>query len=457
MKQLLLLFGLWSLCTFTALCQSENRYCFRIYLKDKGDISSYVDRSTSFLSQRAVERRQKDRIAITESDYPISQDYLDRLQIGDARIVAKSKWMRTVVVATADSSLGERLRPLPFVDSVCCVWKGKIQEPLPWQTSRDRLPLTDGAVRSHYGYAEKQIKLLNGIRLHRAGFTGRGVSVAVIDAGFSGVDRMAFFDSLHIAGTHNLVCPEESVFEGDEHGTKVLSCIAANLPGVMVGTAPDATYWLLKSEDGRSEYPVEEDYWAAAVEYADSVGVTVISSSLGYYTFDEEAWSHTQQELDGHSALVSRVAQMAADKGLLLFCSAGNEGNSDWGTITFPADAVDIVSVGAVDDKRRKSVFSSVGYTADGRVKPDVVAMGSGCCIVDSRGTIRYGNGTSFATPILAGLSICLWQAFPQLSNKELIRQLRMHASQARKPDPELGYGLPDFYKLYKQLRHEYR
>lgn len=316
-----------------------------------------------------------------------------------------------------------------------------------------RLVPADSPLKATYGYAEKQIQMLNGIRLHKAGFRGEGMRVAVIDAGFECVDRISAFDSLKLLGTHNVVFPGASVFEGDDHGTKVLSCVAANAPGIMVGTAPEASYWLIKSEDSRSEFPIEEDYWTAALEFADSVGVDVVTSSLGYFIFDREALSHTPGELDGRTAHISRAARMAASKGLLLFSSAGNEGSGTWEKITFPADVAEIVTVGSVNEEKKKSSFSSTGFTADGRVKPDVVALGTGCCVIDPSGSIRYANGTSFSTPIVAGLGICLWQAFPYLSNQEIIERLRQSGSRRKRPDAELGYGLPDFYKIYKQER----
>lgn len=312
---------------------------------------------------------------------------------------------------------------------------------------------SDALSTLEYGYADDQIRMLNGIKLHKAGFRGEGMEVAVIDAGFMHVDRIAVFDSLKIAGTHNVVFPGETVFTGDDHGTKVLSCLAADRPGIMIGTAPKASYWLIKSEDSRSEFPVEEDYWTAAVEFADSVGADVVTSSLGYFTFDVEALDYPTDALNGKTTLISRAAKMAADKGILLFSSAGNEGAGTWGKITFPADAPDILTVGAITDRKRKSSFSSVGFTADRRVKPDVVALGSGCCVIDPSGNVHYANGTSFATPILAGLGVCLWQAFPALSNIEIVALLQRSGSQYKRPDAELGYGLPDVYKIYKQQR----
>jgi subtilisin family serine protease len=273
--------------------------------------------------------------------------------------------------------------------------------------------------------------------------------IAVIDAGFLNVNRISAFASLKLLGTYNIVFPGSDVFCEDDHGTKVLSCMAANLPGLMVGTAPEASYLLIKSEDVRTEFPIEEDFWAAALEYADSVGVDVVTSSLGYFTFDAGQTVYTSSDLDGRTAFVSQVAEKAAEKGLLIFCSAGNEGVNDWEKITFPSDASDVLTVGAVTEEKTRSKFSSIGFTADYRIKPDIVALGSGACVVGADGNVQHANGTSFSTPIMAGLGVCLWQGLPWLTNKELITLIRQTATQSEHPDVELGYGIPDMYKAY--------
>ena len=427
------------------------RYRFRVYLNTKGEAGYRVDKPEAFLSAEAIARRERMGIAVEADDWPIAPALLDRLAEVGATPVLTSKWMRTVVVESEDRAVEQTLRQLPMVDSVRFVWQGEPTPPCVRSESAERIRPTEEPKKSPYGYGLEQIKLLDGVKLHRAGFRGEGMRVAVIDAGFMNVDRMSLFDSLRLLGTHNVVFPGQSVFEEDEHGTKVLSCLAANAPGWMVGTAPEAAYWLIKSEDGRSEYPVEEDYYVAALEFADSVGVSVITSSLGYFFFDVDSLSYTQADLDGHTAFISRAAHRAAEKGLLLFSSAGNEGNGSWGKITFPADTEGILTVGSITNKGVRSQFSSKGLTADGRIKPDVVALGTGSCVIEGSGEISYGSGTSFATPILAGMGICLWQALPQLTAQQLMDLLRQSGSQAERPNAELGYGLPNIYKAYKK------
>lgn len=436
---------------------AKDSFRFRVYLRDKGETRYTLERPEEYLSKEAIERRARWGIPIDVSDLPISPAYLDSLSACGCTPVVTSKWFSTVVVSTSDSLMAERLTNLSMVDSVKWVWKGEERraDTLARETMADTLQffIPENRKKSPYGYAEEQIKMLNGIKLHEAGFRGEGMRVAVVDAGFTHVDQLPAFDSLRVLGTHNVVFPGRSVFMDDAHGTKVLSCLAADVPGWMTGTAPRASYWLIKSEDSRSEYPVEEDYWVSAMEFADSVGVDVVSSSLGYSVFDVESLGYSQDQLDGKTSLISRAAVCVAKKGILLVCSAGNEGNGKWGKITFPADAEGILAVGSVTEDKKRSSFSSMGFTADYRVKPDVVALGSGCCVIDSLGHIRYMSGTSFAAPVLAGLVVCLWQACPYLTNQEIISLLREAGSQSDRPDAELGYGIPDVYKAYKRGR----
>ncbi len=440
---------------FSAVLRGQTEYAFRVYLNNKGEAQQLLDDPLRFLSPAALERRYNHQIAVDITDVPVPSNYIDSLVNAGVRPLVKSRWFSTVVVGCVDSIQIKQVEQLSMVDSVVCVWKGNYPDMVNNRETTDRIVPDKEPLPDYYGYAQEQIEMLNGIFLHQAGFTGEGMRVAVIDAGFHNVDRLAIFDRLKLEGTYNVIMPGESVFIGEDHGTKVLSCVAAGLPGVMVGTAPDASYWLIKSEDTRSEFPIEEDYWAAAVEFADSVGADVISSSLGYFHFDEEGMNYDQSLLDGNTSFISRAARMAGEKGILLFSSAGNEGNSSWGKITFPADASSIVTVGAVTIHKEKSTFSSTGFTADYRVKPDIVALGTSCTIVGYNGQIRYGNGTSFSTPIVAGLGTCLWQAFPELNNHEIIDLLKESSSQYRRPDAELGYGIPDLTKAFQLKQNQ--
>ena len=430
--------------------EENNSYGFRVYLKNKGNCGLSVDQPETFLSAKAIERRNRQHISVDESDLPISEAYKQLLEAEGCRVVTTSKWMKTVAVKSNDSTIIYRLRRLPIVDSVRWVWKG-VEEKWSNESRNETIAVREKPTKSYYGNGETQLKLLNGEKLHRAGYRGEGMQIAVIDAGFANVDRIEAFQSLYVAGTHNVVYPAQSVFRADEHGTKVLSCLASDMPHVLVGTAPKASYWLIRSEVTETEFPIEEDYWAAAVEFADSVGVDIVSSSLGYYAFDDTTLNYCHDDLNGKTALISQVASYAGKKGILLFSSAGNEGNMSWHKITFPADASDILTVGAVMENKKNSEFSSWGFTADGRVKPDVVSLGSGCAVFDAEGILRFASGTSFSTPILAGLGACLWQALPSLTAAEIRNLISRDASLYKKPNAGMGYGIPDMYKSYKK------
>jgi subtilisin family serine protease len=411
----------------------------------------------AFLSVASVERRMLREVFVDETDFPVSQSYMDELLAVGVLPVVQSKWMKTVVVESPDSAVVEKLKNISFVDSLTCVWNGVDRQNVLSCNEADTswFRSMDNPLENLYGYAEHQMEMLNGLRLHTVGYRGKDVRIAIIDAGFMNVNRIEAFSSMKLLGVRNVTFPSRSVFCEDDHGTKVLSCIAANLPGVMVGTAPEASFLLIKSEDTRGEFPIEEDLWVAAVEYADSVGVDIVSSSLGYFRYDSIVDYYSRSDLDGQTAFVSRIADIAVKKGMLVVCSAGNEGGNEWEKITFPADAPDILTVGSITSDREKSSFSSVGMTADYRIKPDVVALGTMVCVINSAGQIQYTNGTSFSAPIVAGMAACLWQAFPLLKSAELIKLIKDSSSQNQHPDAQLGYGIPNMLDAYNKANHD--
>lgn len=273
------------------------------------------------------------------------------------------------------------------------------------------------------------------------------MTIAVIDAGFHNADKITAMRNIRILGTKDFVNPEADIFAESSHGLMVLSCIGMNRPDIMTGTAPEASFWLLRSEDEYSEHLVEQDYWAAAVEFADSVGVDMMNTSLGYYSFDDKSKDYTYRDLDGCSTLMSRQASRIADKGMILVCSAGNSGMGSWKKITPPGDAENVLTVGAIDRGAVLAPFSSVGNTADNRVKPDVVALGLGTEVIRTDGNQGKANGTSFSSPVMCGMVACLWQARPELTAKEVIELVRSVGNRADCPDNIYGYGVPDIWK----------
>lgn len=426
-------------------------YKYRVYLADKKDCGFSVKKPEQFLSQKAIDRRKKFGLKVDRHDLPVTPAYLTTLRQRGLRVCQVSKWNNTAVVETTNPLVVSELVALAFVDSVKKVYESP--DSVVRVARRDSLvgKLMDTA--DVYGYGLRQAHMIGADKLHQAGFCGDGMTIAVIDGGFHNAEVIEALRSCQVLGTRNFVDPHRSVYDDQSHGTMVLSCIGTNLPGTLVGTAPNAAFYLLQSEDGATEFPVEEDNWCAALEYADSLGVDLVTTSLGYYQYDDPALSHKYYELNGLTAVNSRSASLAASRGLVLLNSAGNSGRSAWKKIGFPADARDILAVGAVNADGLNTRFSSVGNSADGRVKPDVMAMGERSAVIDSDGSLTFVNGTSFSCPILCGGVACLMQAFPNKRPEVVIDAVRRSGNNANHPDNIFGYGIPDLWKAYEILK----
>ena len=412
---------------------------YRISLRDKAATVYSLERPEQFLSEKAIARRQKQNLAIDSTDLPVA-----------------GKWENFVTVSCNDSTLIDRIAALPFVRTAEKVWTA------PKMNEGTRVATRDSVINepkiytdSIYGPAITQIQLSNGDKLHDAGFKGKGMTIAVIDAGFHNLDKITAMRNIRVLGVKDFVNPQADLFAESSHGLSVLSCIGMNRPGIMTGTAPEASFWLLRSEDEYSEHLVEQDYWAAAVEFADSVGVDVLNTSLGYYAFDDKSKNYKYRDLDGRHALMSRQASHIADKGMVLVCSAGNSGMGAWKKITPPGDAENVLTVGAINKQAVLAPFSSIGNTADNRIKPDVVAVGEGADVIRTDGNQGKANGTSFSSPIMCGMVACLWQACPRLTAKELIELVRTSGDRADYPDNIYGYGVPDMWKAYNSYKQK--
>lgn len=421
---------------------------YRISLKDKPSASHILsDSSSHLLSARALERRSRQHISLDTLDVPVESAYIKDLQTAGAQIKQTSRWANSVLVM-ADSITALRLSQLPFVVQIKAV--GSVSNTPKIIGSRDDIHLTSVKTDSPYGRAEFQTLMIHADSLHQLGFRGKGIQIAIMDAGFHNADKLKALRKLNLLGTKDFAGYPDNTFAGHYHGMQVLSCMAADQPHVMVGTAPQAGFWLFRTENSKAEEPVEEDYWVAAAEYADSVGVDIINTSLGYYDFDDKSNNYKRWQLDGKTSLMSRAASIAANKGILVVCSAGNTGTDYWKKITPPADAEGIITVGALTTEGVNADFSAIGNTADGRIKPELMALGSQVAIASTEGNIIMGNGTSFAAPILCGAMACLWQACPWLSKKQLIDVVIRSASQYQHPDNVMGYGIPDFRLAYR-------
>ena len=430
-------------------------YIYRVSLTDKAGTPYSFDNPTRFLSRRAIERRKRQGLAIDSTDLPVSSHYISIIQKKGVNIIGQSRWQNTILVRLKDSTLVNGIRQLPCVKACKLVWLSPDSiTPDKRIDYQSHFEPYDSIPNEIYGTAADQIYNLKGDQLHRAGFLGKGMMIAVIDGGFKNADRIPELQKIKILGWHDFVSPNDpQLFSETDHGTKVLSIMGAYHPYIFIGTAPKAGYWLLRSEDQLTEQEVEEDYWTMAAEFADSVGCDVINSSLGYNEYDHKWMSYKQWQLDGKTAFVSRSAAMLAQKGIVLCNSAGNSGMGPWKKIGVPADADHILTVGAISDidTQRIAAFSSVGPTQDGRVKPDVVALGAPARVISGRGTITSSMGTSFSSPVVCGLVACLWQAMPDKTASEIIEIIRRTGNNYQHPDNIYGYGVPDFWQAFME------
>lgn len=424
-------------------------YRYRVSLTDKQTTAYSLAHPEQFLSPKALERRARQKLPVDSTDLPVSSVYLKQIADAGVKVVSTSRWNNTALVETDDTTRIARVRELPFVAETLKVWTSPDSIPPRDTRRKEWINPVKQTYKAYYGAAQNQVEMIAVDELHKAGFRGQGITVAVIDGGFLNADAIPLLRHVKIEGTYNFVHPGWDVYAELDHGMSVLSCMAANQPYTMVGTAPEASYWLFCTEDPDCECLAEEDYWAQAVEYADSVGVDVINTSLGYYAFDDTSKNYRYCDLDGRTSLMSVIASMAADKGMVIVCSAGNSGDKQWKKITPPADAANVLTVGAVNADRKNANFSSVGYTSDGRVKPDVMARGGAAAVIRSDGRVGSANGTSFSAPVLCGAVACLWQACPQWTAKDVIEAVRRAGDRYANPDNIFGYGIPDFWNAY--------
>ena len=417
---------------------------YRLYLRDK-DLQHTpfsVSRPEQFLSARSIERRKRQGLSVDVTDLPIAPAYLDSVSRTGIEIVGQSKWNNTLLVKIHKEKELNKLNSLSFITRKLKVFSSpdSITERKRSSFRKELNSWESGP--THYGAAAEQLKSLGGQRIHERGFYGNGMMIAVLDGGFMNADRIPALHGVKLAGLKDFVVPKSNnIFEEMEHGTMVLSTMAANAPNLYVGVAPEAQYVLVRCEDERTE---------SAAEYADSLGVDVINSSLGYHDFDDVKTNHLYWEQDGETALISHTASMCADKGIICVNSAGNDGMGVWKKINFPADAKDILTVGSINEQGKNAAFSAVGPTADGRIKPDVMAFGSPASVITGRGAIINDNGTSFSSPLIAGMTACLWQALPHKTAKQIIKLVKMAGNNQQHPDNIYGYGVPDFWKAYQ-------
>ena len=432
-----------------------------VYFKDKPSESSFLATPITMLSQRAIDRRTRYNIPFDSKDVPVELSYINQIKNQNGiTVFAKSKWLNALHIQGTQIDINNLLN-LTFVASVNFADKslnsgGKSILKNRFVEKKDKL---DFATNFNYGNATNQIQMLKGDVLHQNNFTGEGMEIAIIDAGFPNVDTYAAFqrirDNNQILGGYDFVNRNDNFYTGHYHGMAVLSTIAGYVDNQFVGTAPDAKFYLFISEDDSQESPLEESLWVEAAEKADSLGVDVINTSLGYTTFDKPNYNYSYSDMDGNTTFISRGAEIAFSRGMILVNAAGNEGSSSWHYISAPADAVSVLSIGAVDATGTIAGFSSYGPTSDDRVKPDVDAQGANVYIINSAGSIATSNGTSFASPIMTGVITCLWEAYPNKTNAEIIQMVKESGSLYANPTEQEGYGIPNFESVYNTLNIE--
>lgn len=439
-------------------CAQTGPDLYWVQFTDKANTPYSIEAPEAFLSERAIARRQAQGIAIDALDLPVDPAYIDAvLATGDVQLVNRSKWFNAITIQTTDASALETIGELPFVSQLRMGEERPGATPVVDKFRAPSNPLVErGGGEGMYGSAFRQIEMLNGHLLHELEARGEGMLIGVLDSGFDRVDIIDGFTALRdrngIIATRDVVDLDGDVFADHNHGRYVMSCMAADLPGFLVGTAPAADYVLVRTEAVDYERVVEEDNWVVGAEYCDSLGCDVLNTSLGYTTFDEGLDDHTYADMNGATARISIAAGIASSRGMIPVNSAGNSGSSAWYYIGAPADANDILAVGAVNSDAEVVPFSSRGPSSDGRVKPDIAAMGASVAVISSTpGNVNLVNGTSFSSPITAGLVACLWQLHPERTAQQIMHAVRQSASHWTNPNDSIGYGIPDF-----MLAHEF-
>lgn len=424
-----------------------------VYFKDKPGAQTYLDNPLTMLTQRALDRRTNQGIALDSKDVPLYQPYIDQVAASTGITVkAKSKWFNCVHVRGTQVDI-TALKSLYFVDKVDFANRSILVNKISATKLGKTVAVNKTALTTttfNYGNSANQIQMINGHLLHQSNYTGSGKIIAVLDAGFPGVNTATPFqrlrDNSQILGGYNYVTKSNNFYSGGTHGTSVLSLMGGFVDGQLVGTAPDAQYYLYITEDDATENPVEESNWVEAAEEADRVGVDIITTSLGYTRFDNPNYDLTYSDMNGVTAFISKGVDVAFSRGMVCVVSAGNDGNVAWHYVSAPADAINALTIGAVKADETYASFSSQGPTFDGRVKPDVMAQGQNPYVSNVTGVITNADsGTSFSGPIVAGMVACLWQALPTKTNQQIKQLIVQSADRYASPTVQYGYGIPDF------------
>ncbi len=443
-------------CCFDTFAQQTGYF---IEFTDKQNTPYSTNQPLEFLTQRALDRRIRQNIELSARDLPVNPAYLAAVRQTGANVRYASRWMNGALIEAHAATMNQ-VEKLTFVRSVSEQNRVTTQG---LRSAGNGLKTKNGNQTEalDYGNSLTQNAMLGIDRMHASGFTGRGIHIAVIDGGFYSANTMPVFrkhfEEQRVLGTYDFVRNQTDVYDKSEHGTQVWSALAGYQTGALVGPTYEASFWLLRTENEAGEYRIEEVNWLMAAEFADSVGVDLIQTSLGYTYFDDPSMSYLPQQMDGKTAFITRAATFAAATGMLIVVSAGNEGNDSWKTISAPADADSVLAVAAVDRSQVRAGFSSFGKIIGKKsTKPNLAAQGVGTVIMNPSNAVSIENGTSVAAPLITGLAAGLWQAFPQLTNMQLLTYLQRSGNQASTPDTLLGYGVPDFTKAYDLIQKDF-
>ncbi|MBK5209170.1 MAG: S8 family serine peptidase [Flavobacteriaceae bacterium] len=429
-----------------------------VFFNDKPSANTYMANPLLMLSQHSLDRRTKQNISLNSSDVPIEKTYYNKIKntVG-ITVLAKSKWLNALHIQGTKTNINNLksnafVSKIEFADKTLNTNARFLSEKSRISTGkRNHHPENKfGAISDfNYGSALNQIQMLGTDALHQQNYTGNKMIIAIIDVGFPNVNNFSAFERIRtkskILGGYDFVNRSTNFYTGSSHGTSVLSIIAGYIDNQFVGTAPDASFYLFITEDSSKETPLEESLWVEAAEKADSLGVDIINTSLGYTTFDNPKYDYTYADMNGANTIISRGAEIGASKGMILVNANGNEGTTSWKYISAPADAVSVLSVGAVNASKVIASFSSFGPTSDGRIKPDVLAQGQNVYVINSAGNVATSNGTSFASPVMAGAVACFWQKNSTKTSKEIIQMIKQSARLYNNPTPQEGYGIPKF------------
>lgn len=466
MKKLLPFLFLLMAASFVSEAQFT-RYVVR--LKNKGGTPFSIGAPQNYLSARAILRRVKQGLTIDSTDLPVTPSYVTQIRnVPNVTVLNASKWLNAVTIQTSSAAAITTITGFSFVQSVAGQAARPAGRPVgdKFETIEDGVldpQRVDGIAADYYNYGTNsfnEIHLHNGEFLHNIGLRGQTMQIAMLDNGFNNYTALKAFDSVNaegrVLGTWDFVAREQNVANDGSHGMNCFSTIVANIPGQFIGKAPKASFWLYQTEDNASEFPIEEFNWVCGAERADSSGADVLSSSLGYMTFDDASLNHTYPQMDGNTTMAVIGADLAVKKGILVFLAAGNEGTSGWHFIITPSDGDSVIAVGAVNTAGTVGSFSSYGPSGDGQIKPDMASIGVSAMVQNTNNTIGFSNGTSFACPNMAGLGTILWQGFPEFGNMKILKALQKAGSRSSNPDDRVGYGIPNMKAAFTALLVDY-